>query len=474
MMDAIRNSVTVCVWMAFFAAAAALAQEADIPPSALLLQVQVTDGSNTPLPGVEVRLENTTLGETDELGRFYLPRKPIDPGRYALTLSLLGYATKSTVITVPADDAALPVKVTVQLERAELPVQPQVGKQRPNFKVYQIFYATDRKSTASSDPEEYYGSERIESGQVELGTCDVSIPLSHMTGALESPALIRMEFRFDPDKHVQLYKPQPLASDKFYQKLQARVTASKKKEIFVFIHGYNTRFGEAARRTAQLDADLGFDGAAVLFSWPSKGTYSGYFSDQKTVEWTAPHFRAFLEDLAAKSGAAEVHLIAHSMGNRVMTAALQAMANEDSSESRPHFQQIVLAAPDIRVNMIRSLAQAMVPLGQKVTLYASANDDALILARVIDGFARAGERVRDVVQAMAGAEQRQLSGIDAVDASAVRTDFVGHGYFAASPSLIADLRKLLLGQSPELRKLDRVNLAPFHYWMIPNATASVK
>jgi hypothetical protein len=31
-----------------------------------------------------------------------------------------------------------------------------------------------------------------------------------------------------------------------------------------------------------------------------------------------------------------------------------------------------------------------------------------------------------------------------------------------------------LGQSPELRKLDRVNLAPFHYWMIPNATASVK
>ena len=252
----------------------------------------------------------------------------------------------------------------------------------------------------------------------------------------------------DPDKHIELYKPQPLASGKFYQRLQARVAASKKKEIFVFIHGYNTRFGEAARRTAQLNADLGFDGAAILYSWPSQGTYSGYFADQKTVEWTVPHLRAFLEEIAAKSGAAEVHLIAHSMGNRAMTAALQTMAKEDSEASLPHFQQIVLAAPDIRVNVIRPLVQAMVPMGKKVTLYASANDDALILARVIDGVARAGERVRDVLQAMAGSEHLPLSGIDAVDASAVRTDFVGHGYFAASPSLIADLRKLLLGSRP--------------------------
>ena len=65
---------------AFLAAAVALAQDAQIPPSAILLQVQVTDTNNIPLAGVEVRLENTTLGETDERGQFYLPRKPIDPG----------------------------------------------------------------------------------------------------------------------------------------------------------------------------------------------------------------------------------------------------------------------------------------------------------------------------------------------------------------------------------------------------------
>lgn len=468
-MGALRNGVTACVWVAFFIAPETLAQEAIIPPNSLLLQVQVNGANSTPLPGVEVRLENTTLGETDQLGRFYLPRKPIDPGRYTLTFSLLGYATKTTVITVPTDDAALPVQVTAQLEPAELPVQPQVGKGPPNYKVYQIFYGTDRKPTGNNDPESYYGNDRIESGQVELGTCDVSIPLRHAQGALESPALIRMEFTFDPDKHVQLYKPQPLASDKFYQRLQARVAASKNKEIFVFIHGYNTRFGEAARRTAQLEADLGFDGAAVLYSWPSQGTFSGYFTDQKTVDWTVPHFRGFLEDLAAKSGAEQVHLIAHSMGNRALTAALQAMANEDSSASRPHFQQIVLAAPDIRVNMLRPLAQAMVPMGKKVTLCASVNDDALILARVIDGVARAGERIRDVVVA------RLLPpGVDGVDASAVRTDFIGHGYFAASSSLIAELRKLLLGQPPEVRKLVPVNLAQLRYWMIPNATTSTK
>ena len=46
-----------------------------------------------------------------------------------------------------------------------------------------------------------YGPER---GKLELGTCEVSIPKLHEVGELESPSVLRLEFREDPDRHVVL------------------------------------------------------------------------------------------------------------------------------------------------------------------------------------------------------------------------------------------------------------------------------
>src|SRR5216110_2232101 len=49
---------------------------------------------------------------------------------------------------------------------------------------------------------------------------------------------------------------------------------------------------------AQLWFDLKFDGAAILYSWPSKGSLSEYMADETSVEWTAPHLKKFLEEIA--------------------------------------------------------------------------------------------------------------------------------------------------------------------------------
>ncbi|WP_429550866.1 alpha/beta hydrolase [Paraburkholderia sp. MM5477-R1] len=42
----------------------------------------------------------------------------------------------------------------------------------------------------------------------------------------------------------------------------------------LFIRGFKVGFVDAARRTAQMAYDLGFDGAPVFFSWPSQGQFS--------------------------------------------------------------------------------------------------------------------------------------------------------------------------------------------------------
>ncbi len=408
---------------------AAFSQVADIPDTALLLKITVTGPRNLPLADVEISLDTNVIGHTDETGAFYMPRKPYDAGQHTLSFSLIGYETRKQTALFPAAAESLPVRVQIQL-RPFVPKPPEtVSTAIPNYRVYEVFYATDRASSRSKDPETYYKGAFSSTGSLEYGTCNVSIPAGHKKGVIETPSIIRMEFQYDPDKHVMLRLPQPLPVDKFFDKLSSKVGQSVKKEAFVYIHGYNTTFAYAAKIASQLAADLEFDGAPILYSWPSPGRLTGYFTDQKSVETSAPHLEAFLEQVALRANATRVHLFAHSMGNRVMSASLR----------------------------------AMLPLANRVTLYASQNDDALILARIIDGVARAGERINEAL----------MPGIDAVDASAVRTDFIGHGYFAESNPVLADLKQLLLlDATPELRKLAPAKLADLPYWIIPSAVAN--
>jgi esterase/lipase superfamily enzyme len=443
----------------------ASAQVADIPDSDLLLKVTVVDSANRPVANADVGIApGVGAGQTDSAGVFLLPRRPLDAGEYTVTVSRVGYRMRTQKIQIPADAAALPVQVRIQLQTF-IPKPPaDVATQQPNYRVYELFYATDRKATRATDPEKYYIGEPNETGQLELGVCQVSLPAIHKRGVLEGPSLFRLEFQYDPEKHVMMRVPQPLKTDQYFQKLSTRVNQSARKEAFVFVHGYNVMFAAAARRAIQLAADLNFDGAPILYSWPSMGAYRGYFSDEKRVAWSAPHLEAFLQQVAERSGATRVHLIAHSMGNRALGEALRRIS-QSSTGVAPKFQQIVLAAPDIRVNQIQQIERAMLPLAHRVTLYASRNDDALILARILDGVARAGEQIHQVV----------VPGIDAVDASAVRTDFIGHGYIADSSTVIADLKQLLTTDAtPQNRRLQPAKLADLLYWVIPAPPEAAK
>ena len=164
--------------------------------------------------------------------------------------------------------------------------------------------------------ERMYGGGR---GELELGACEVSVPKDHQVGELESPSVLRLEFREDPERHVVLLGVHPEPAAEFYANLQACIAKSTGKEALVFIHGYNMGFETAVRRTAQIAYDLKFDGAPIVYSWPSQEGLLSYTVDETNVAWTVPHLKDFLLGVARQSGAKSVHLIAHSMGNRALT-----------------------------------------------------------------------------------------------------------------------------------------------------------
>ena len=79
------------------------------------------------------------------------------------------------------------------------------------------------------------------------------------------------EHRFHPGRHFIIKTVDAIDSrELFLDDIVETIDLSDRKEALVFVHGYNTSFADALIRTAQLKVDLEIDGAAVVYSWPSR------------------------------------------------------------------------------------------------------------------------------------------------------------------------------------------------------------
>ncbi len=274
--------------------------------------------------------------------------------------------------------------------------------------------------------------------QIQYGVCEVSIPLGHQPGELEGPQLFKMEVTPDAEKHIVLTKVGRLDMDSFHAALQTEMDR-KGKNIFVFIHGYNVSFEDAARRTGQMAYDLKFPGAPVFYSWPSQANWYSYVTDKENIELSTSQIRSFLLDIASRSKADSINLIAHSMGNVGLTAAL----SEIEQSSKPHFNQVVLAAPDIDANVFKEeIASKIVTKARHTTLYTSKSDLALIASRYFNHGSRVGD---------SGPEVLIFDGIDTIDATAVDTSLLGHSYYGSNVTVLDDLEQLFQNQPVESR-----------------------
>jgi len=329
-----------------------------------------------------------------------------------------------------------------------------------NYALVKVFYATDRAVSGTDSRGPTFSGEPDANEQMHYGEVSVSIPRDHRMGELEGPSIWRLEFKEDPSKHVMLQSVEPEDQTVFMKGVADRVTHSQKKEVLVFVHGFNTSFEDASRRTAQIAYDMGFDGPTILYSWPSQGSMNpiAYNMDGRNAALTAPHLEDFLKLLVARSGATTVDLIAHSMGNRPVTQALRDFSVQNPGMKKPIFNQVALMAPDVDAALFKQMAKEMQHSANRITLYASSRDAALKVSEVFAGYQRAGEGLPNLLV---------VPGIDTVDASAVDTSMLGfyHSYFADSTSVLSDLFHDFLGAPAATRNgLKAVVTAAGQYW----------
>lgn len=346
-------------------------------------------------------------------------------------------------------------------------------KKLQRVSLVKVFYATDRKWTGSTSQPKWFGSQwnEPEQGHLTYGTCDVSIPVQkHKTGEVEKPSIVRLELSEDADKHVIVYTPQRLARAAFFTALENDVRAKQQHEIMVFIHGFNNTFDDAASRLGVLEYDLQFRGTPVLYSWTSVGGgvkgVASYFHDEETVQRTYRPLADFLVEIAQSgrlAGAKRINIIAHSMGNRALVAALKDLAVR--KQGKLLFDEVVMAAPDVGMEGFATdeWPQMQYSAGgpaKRVTLYASSEDRALLTSKIAHHYRRIGEGGNGVLV---------LPGLDTVDASGADFTYFGlnHTYFGG-PRVLRDLGALVQrGLTPAQRKLQEIKRAALSYWLLP-------
>ncbi len=323
----------------------------------------------------------------------------------------------------------------------------------PGAQSVDLFYVTDRDSHPSGRDD--FGAER---GKVSYGLATVGIPPNHQIGRQEAPSVFRFEWSEDERKHIALKGLLPLDQGEFLQQLGWAIEKSKDRRLMVFVHGYNTSFADAARQVAQFATDLKFAGPVVLFSWPSQGSLTGYTVDETNAEWAQAHLVQTLKDLLDRTPAKRIYLVAHSMGNRVLTRSYLTLAADRWVDGPNALREMILVAPDIDADLFRQdIAPRLAKTGIHVTLYASSGDRALLASRAFHGYARAGDSGEGLVI---------VPGVETIDASQASSGLIGHNYFTEDRRIMEDIYGILqTGQRADARfGLAPVDTDQGRYW----------
>lgn len=320
--------------------------------------------------------------------------------------------------------------------------------------VYPLWYATNRRPVSAKDESMGYSSER--DSRLHYGKAFVTIPKDYLQN-LRTDSWIKKLFFKSGEATLKVRNKVPMPVAEFITDVKLEITKNSPTERFavVYIHGFQTTFDEAAQRAASIGYQIKSP-TTVFFSWPSKGKVAGYEADKNSVEASSDQLASFIIRFSRESGAQKVHLIAHSMGNYALLQTMFRPVMQKAIQSGLRFGQIILAAPDVDRDVFARDAHLYARVADRVTLYASNKDVALIASKKLSDFPRAGLLQPPTV----------VPGIDTLDVSTVDLTWLGHSYVATEIQVIEDINKLILHNDPPQRRSRVLPATDGPYWVL--------
>ena len=335
---------------------------------------------------------------------------------------------------------------------------------------FQMLYASDRKPFENMETRPFYrnepgfivrlGSARVKAGpegstweearrvsldQNRTGNYPLQVLSVNETGVLDK------SYTF----FTRLPPADSLAEEttgKFAALVNHRLEASEAKEIYIYIHGFRVVFDIPLLVASELWHFLGYRGAFIAYAWPSTPNVFAYWADVETATSLARKLRLLLTYLAEETQVEKIHIVGFSAGSRLVVRALNEMAllhadaSDEEIRKNVKIGNVIIIGGDInREAFGAALADGLLRVPQRITVYTSSADRALIWSRRIFRHKRLGQTFSEEVPPGTLAFLKanpSLEFIDVTDA-ADSTTGNGHNYFRQSPWVSSDLLALL-------------------------------
>ena len=336
-------------------------------------------------------------------------------------------------------------------------------REEQNMPVVEVFFVTNRTALPGGLEFSEESSETL-----AYGIAEVRIPENFRLSDVQRPEVLRRKL---DSLYACILAVRPLSAEAFHQALHERLKASNSARATLFVHGIQNTFDSAVRQAGTLAFSLNLPQPMVVFSWATDQGLSpaAYARCREQV----PAAAKALTDFLRREGPNDFDILAHSLGCKVVCAAL-AQSDQDASPTPAvdPLPNVILVAPDVdkedfgEVFLTPGRAAA-----RHTTVYVARNDKALVFSTLLNGTPRAGSSISPVtdVEALFDEDAGDSSRLEIIDATFVNNAHTSHGYFYQNRAALADLQNLLRNDLPasqrQLLRHERAKLA--NYWIIP-------
>jgi esterase/lipase superfamily enzyme len=358
-----------------------------------------------------------------------------------------------------------------------------------------ILYATDRAPAGEEHRENFYRNKRgralrLGVGQITLGKGDITWEEARRISLLKNrtdkyPIKITNVEEFGVlDRSInilsgsELLPAEPRApAEAFAAAVNDKLSISKRKDIYIYTHGYMVVFENPLLIATELWHFLGYDGVFIAYAWPSTPSRWAYVADLETAVHSARNLRLLIEYLAEETEVERIHIIGYSAGTRVVINALAQLAlqadhlDEQTTKHKYRMGHVILVGSDFDIDTFGGyLDDGLLKVPETLTIYMSETDKSLGLSKWLMKRQRLGQISAErqarpsVVDYLRRTEDLII--IDVTDAERASAGN-GHAYFRQSPWVSSDvLMTLMYDLAPDERGVVPDSDLPL--WVFPN------
>lgn len=233
-------------------------------------------------------------------------------------------------------------------------------------------------------------------------------------------------------------------------------------DVVLFIHGFNVSFEESLATLAHLQFDFKKTKfVPIVFSWASQGSLEKYSADESNVLYSMEYLRKFLIHFHNKLRNKNIHIIAHSMGNKLLLLTLKELAIMHP-KNKFYFKNIVLVAPDIDSGVFyKDIYRYLPRISEKTSVYLSSADKALKASKIVHSYPRLGADIRDNCR-VSSSKQFQLIDVSSLDTSLLSMVFLNHSDYLTKQHYSEDIESTLFDTAPTHRTLNKIGNCEYY------------